>query len=63
MTDGYNESTRARLARKTSRLMVRFSPEERAALDAMAEDLGLSTATFVRSLVIQHMKKAEKKDA
>lgn len=51
------------MAKKTARLMVRFSEEERTALDAMAEDLGLATAAFVRSLVIQHMKEKEKNDA
>lgn len=45
---------------KTARLMVRFTQEERIKLDVMAENLGLSTATFVRSLVIQHMKRKEK---
>lgn len=63
MTNGYDESLRARdAARKSSRLMVRFSTSEREELDRMAEALGLSTATFVRSLVIQHMKKVEKSD-
>lgn len=58
MTNGYDESLRARdAARKSSRLMIRFSPKERAELDALAEALGLKTAVYVRSLVIQHMKK------